>query len=220
MIVHTESRWGSLEEGKPILTEKMAVCQLEDGNKSGAISGRMTTTTAIHMLHNVPAPVRAIRETVRRSAKGTRETGPCNAIARTEPSLRSFTSFTYFQRPKLFLLFATHTHTHTHPLTRSGTQNALQTLEPQNSIISKTYKSGSCLCSSLLNLAVDLIDPQTRLSICNPNVLQTLKSKNPTISKPTNLSTYFLLFTSPNFVYRSRNPTVSISLSTWNPNVL
>lgn len=114
MIVHTESKWVSLEEGKPILTEKMAVCQLEDGNKSGAISGRMTTTTAIHMLHNVPAPVRAIRETVRRSAKGIRETGPCNAIAHTEPSLRSFTSFTYFQRPKLFLLFATHTH----PLTR------------------------------------------------------------------------------------------------------
>jgi hypothetical protein len=57
----------------------------EDGNKSGAISGRMTTTTAIHMLHNVPAPVRAIRETVRRSAKGIRETGPCNAIAHAEP---------------------------------------------------------------------------------------------------------------------------------------
>ena len=135
----------------------------------------MTTTTAIHMLHNVPAPVRAIRETVRRSAKGIRETGPCNAIAHTEPSLRSFTSFTYSQRPKLFLLFATHTH----PQTRSGTQNVLQTLEPQNSMISKTYKSSSllllfttrfgCRSHKATNSSVDL---QPKCPSPNPQIFQ------------------------------------------------
>ena len=179
----------------------------------------MTTTTAIHMLHNVPAPVRAIRETVRRSAKGIRETGPCNAIAHTEPSLRSFTSFTYFQRPKLFLLFATHTH----PQTRSGTQNVLQTLEPQNSMISKTYKSSSllllfttrfgCRSHKATNSSVDL-QPKCP---SNPKIH---KSKNPTTTKPTNLSTCFLLFTFSNFVYRSRKPTGLFSLSIWNPNAL
>lgn len=196
MIVHTESRWGSLEEGKPILTEKMAVCQLEDGNKSGAISGRMTTTTAIHMLHNVPAPVRAIRETVRRSAKGTRETGPCNAIAHTEPSLRSFTSFTYFQRPKLFLLFATHTHPHTHPLTRSGTQNVLQTLEPQNSIISKTYKS-----SSLFVLFTTRFGCRSHKPTNSPVDLQPKCPSNPKIQKSKNLQTHksFNLFSAIHF---------------------
>lgn len=207
MIVHTESRWVSLEEGEPILTEKMAVCQLEDGNKSGAISGRMTTTMAIHMLHNVPAPVRAIRETVRRSAKGIRETGPCNAIAHTETSLRSFTSFTYFQRPKLFLLFATHTHTH--PQTRSGTQSVLQTQESQNSIISKTYNS-----SPLFLLFTTRFDRRSHKPTNSSIDLQPKCPSNPKIQKSNNLQTHksFNLFSAIHFCL--------LFLSTWNPNVL
>lgn len=170
----------------------MAVCQLEDGNKSGAISGRMTTTTAIHMLHNVPAPVRAIRETVRRSAKGIRETGPCNAIAHTEPSLRSFTSFTYFQRPKLFLLFATHTH----PQTRSETQNVLQTLEPQNSMVSKTYKS-----SSLLLLFTTRFGCRSHKPTNSSVDLQPKCPSNPKIQKSNNHQTHksFNLFSAIHF---------------------
>ena len=151
----------------------------------------MTTTTAIHMLHNVPAPVRAIRETVRRMQRAS-ATGPCNAIAHTETSLRSFTSFTYFQRPKLFLLFR---NTHTHPQTRSGTQNVLQTQESQNSIISKAYNSSPLVCSSLL------FDRPSHKPTTSSVDLQPKCPSNPKIQKSNNLQTHksFKLFSAIHF---------------------